>query len=123
MSTATDTTDTFKVAGVGPDQPQAKHFDDGKPKIQWLPYEALAWIADAFEYGAGKYGTLNYQSGMPWSKLMGSCFRHGYKFMMGEDIDEESGLHHLKLMGADVCMLIYTVIHHQQLDDRKATLK
>ena len=117
MSSAKDEWDTQKVneSSLG----TAKHYDTGKPAIQWIPYEALSVIAQAFEYGMGKYGTLNYQGGMKWSKMIGSILRHTYKFMGGEDNDEESGLSHLSHLGADVCMLIYFTVHHKELDDRK----
>jgi len=125
VSTASDDVDTFKVYPVKfAEEPEfakgtAKHFDTGKPALQWIPYEALVSIASAFSYGAGKYGNGNFRGGMLWSKMIGSVLRHTYKFMSGEDKDDESGLSHLSHLGACVCMLIYFTVHHPELDDRK----
>jgi len=97
----------------------AGHFDTDKPELQWLPFGPLADIARVFQYGAGKYGRGNYQKGMKWSKLIGSALRHLYAFMDGEDKDPESGLSHIAHAGANVIMLLYTIQHYPQKDDRK----
>ena len=96
----------------------AKHFDEGKPALQWIPYDALVEISRAFSYGAVKYGNGNFKGGMSWSKMVGSILRHTYRFMAGENNDDESGLPHLAHAGACICMLLYFYKHHPDLDDR-----
>ena len=103
---------------MGESQGTAKHFDEGKPALQWIPYEPLTDIAKVFEYGAIKYGQHNFKGGMKWSKMVGSILRHTYKFMNGENLDDESGLPHLAHAGACVMMLLYFYKHHPDLDDR-----
>jgi hypothetical protein len=98
---------------------EAKHFDEGKPQLQWIPFEPLAEVARVFEFGAGKYGNHNYKSGMIWSKLVGSVLRHVFKWMNGEDKDDESGCSHLAHACCCCMMLLYYERYHPELDDRK----
>lgn len=98
----------------------AKHFDENKPALQWIPYEPLTEVAKVFEYGAVKYGQHNYKCGMKWSKMVGSILRHTYRFMNGEDKDDESGLPHLAHAACCCLMLLYFYKHHPDLDDRSS---
>lgn len=84
----------------------ADHFDDGKVRVELVPYDALQEVAKAFGYGAKKYGDYNYLKGMPWLKLFGSTLRHLFKWSVGEDLDAESGESHLAHAGCDILMLI-----------------
>jgi hypothetical protein len=98
----------------------AQHFDEGKPNIQRIPYEALAEIATVFDYGAKKYGSYSqFKLGMAWMRLAGSSLRHIYRWIAGEDIDPESKCSHLAHAACCIIMLIYYEKHHPQLDDRK----
>jgi hypothetical protein len=118
----------------------AKHFDDGKPEIQFLlEMDGLEDVAACGTYGFKKYGDrYNYRSGMSWTKLLGSCARHLRAFIMGEDNDfdykcsnckknvfhkEHSGLPHLAHLIYDALMLMHHVKHHKNLDDRYYSLK
>ena len=97
---------------------EAKHFDEGKPPLEQLPYESLKAIAEVFAYGEGKYSRFNWCAGMQWMKLAGSCCRHLYKWIGGEDKDDESGLSHLAHLGADCMMLIWYIQKGRGTDDR-----
>jgi hypothetical protein len=100
------------------DTEQAKHFDDGKPRLELLPYESLAEIAKVFDYGFSKYGTGNWAKGMLWTKMAASVLRHTYKWLAGQDKDEESGLSHMAHAGACVIMILYYEQYKQELDNR-----
>lgn len=97
----------------------AKHFDLGKPELQYiLEMEGLEDVAAAGTYGAKKYGNYNYKSGMPWMKLLGSCTRHLRAFIRGEERDKESGLPHLAHLIFDALMLMDYCKNKRKFDDR-----
>jgi hypothetical protein len=73
------------------------------------------------DYGAGKYGQHNwskYAGRWAWTQLIASCLRHLFAWMMGEDLDEESGLNHLAHALANICMLLDLQIMDKGTDDR-----
>lgn len=60
----------------------------------------------AMEYGEQKYGRNNWKKGMEWSRLIDAAQRHGLAIVWGEDIDTESGNHHVAHMLASIHMLL-----------------
>lgn len=89
--------------------------DIGKTRLDLIPTKAIELIGQAFTHGAAKYGAHNYRKGVDYSRLYGAALRHLNAFWGGEDIDEDSGLHHLALAGAETCMLIAM---DEKFDDR-----
>lgn len=71
-----------------------KH-DAGKAPLSLVPPEALLEVARVFGFGAAKYARNNFRHGMDWSRLQDAAERHWKQWQMGEDLDPESGLHHL----------------------------
>lgn len=99
---------------------KAKHFDDGKPEIQYLlAMDGLEDVAACGTYGAKKYkDRYNYKKGMPWMKILGSCSRHLRAFIRGEDVDPESGLSHLAHLIYDALMVLDYTKNHPAHDNR-----
>lgn len=98
---------------------KAKHFDDNKPEIQYiLAMPGLKAVAAVGTFGKAKYGQWNYKGGMLWMRLLGSCSRHLMDFILGEDMDKESGLPHLAHLCYDALMLLGYMTEHKELDDR-----
>lgn len=97
---------------------EAKHFDTGKAPLEQIPWESLKMIADCFAYGEGKYSKFNWCHGMAWLKLAGSCCRHLYKWIGGEDNDDESGLSHMAHLATDAIMLCWYISKQKGTDDR-----
>jgi len=89
--------------------------DLGKTRLDLIPPEAIELIGRAFTYGAIKYDDHNYRKGIDYSRLYGAAQRHLNAFWGGEDIDEDSGLPHLALAGAEICMLMAS---RPDFDDR-----
>lgn len=89
--------------------------DLGKTRLDLIPPEALEMIGRAFTHGAIKYGDHNWRGGVDFSRLYGAAKRHMNAYWMGEDIDEDSGLPHLALAGAELCMLMAS---DEKYDDR-----
>jgi hypothetical protein len=98
----------------------AKHLDSGKPPLDVLSQLLLGLeeVAKAVEFGEKKYGPGNWQKGMEWRKLLGSTLRHVFKWGMGRDLDEESGLNHLAHAVTDLLFLLHYQIASVGTDDR-----
>lgn len=94
-----------------------KH-DTGKAPLHMIPEEAIIGMAEAFAYGAEKYERFNYKKGLEFTRLTDSLRRHTLAFLMGEDVDPESGIPHTKLMLANTAMLEYMRINRPEMDDR-----
>jgi hypothetical protein len=102
------------------------HFDSGKPRMDQIPPRALMEIAKVFGYGARKYGEWNwaeYSNDWKWGQIIGSLLRHTFSWLMSEDIDHESGLHHLAHAGCNVMMLLELVLNGRGGDDRNPIYK
>lgn len=65
-----------------------------------------------------KYKPWNWAKGMPWSVPIGSAKRHLLALMEGEELDEESGLHHAALLGCNLVFLAFYVKYYPEGDDR-----
>lgn len=97
---------------------KAKKYDQGKPSISLIPKSALWGMAQAFTYGANKYGKWNYKEGMEYTRLADAAYRHLSQFMDGEDIDQESGNNHLYHALASIAMLVDAYENNKDMDDR-----
>lgn len=94
-------------------------FDDGKPRYDLIPPEAIEELARVYTVGAKKYAPRNWERGMSWGRVFGSLMRHCWKFWRGEAIDEETGCHHMALAAWN-CFALFTYDRRQiGEDDRK----
>jgi hypothetical protein len=91
--------DTQAVGGV-------KH-DSGKVDLTLIPLVALESEARALMFGEAKYGRYNYTQGFEASRLTAAALRHIYQYIAGEDVDKESGLHHLGHARANLAMYLH----------------
>lgn len=103
---------------------EGKHFDEGKLPLQHvLGMPIIEEMARVAQYGEKKYGDYyNYRKGMPWMKLLGSCTRHLWSFIRGENNDKESGLSHLAHLAYDSGMLFEYIGHFDNFDDRPKSI-
>lgn len=97
---------------------KGKKNDGGKPKISLIPKEALWGMAQAFTYGANKYGQYNFKAGITYTRLADAAYRHLSAFMDGENDDPESGNNHLFHCLASVAMLTFMHFNRPTMDDR-----
>lgn len=97
----------------------ALRYDEGKPRLELLPPEALIEISKVFAFGAKKYGDYNWQKGFHWTRMLACLLRHTYYWAMGEDKDPESGLNHMSHAGANVLMILWHIVNKAGLDNRK----
>lgn len=92
----------------------------GKPKLSYclLGRNLVENKARIWEHGASKYSRGNWLKGRPWTDCADSLLRHLTAFLNGEDIDPDSGLEHVDLIGTSADILINAVHTRPDLDDR-----
>ncbi|WP_282129254.1 dATP/dGTP diphosphohydrolase domain-containing protein [Roseobacter litoralis] len=92
---------------------------DRKVQFHTLPFAVIAEDAVAHSEGALKYGAHNWQNGeVIGSTYISAAFRHLFAYLGGEDIDPDSGLHHLTKLRATIGVLRDAQIHGTAIDDR-----
>jgi len=97
---------------------KALRYDDNKIRHDLLPAWALNELAKIYTMGAKKYAPNNWRRGMKWSRVLGSLKRHLNKMELGEDLDEESGLHHMAHVAWNAITLLEYYKIYPQGDDR-----
>lgn len=80
--------------------------DKGKLRLDLIDPVFMEFLAIALGYGADKYDDHNWLKGMHWSRVYGALLRHLRSWYMGEDIDRESGNHHLAHAAAMLMFLV-----------------
>lgn len=93
--------------------------DAGKVRLDLVPPEANIAEAAVYTYGAVKYDDWNWAKGMRRGRIMAALMRHWIAYMVGEELDDESGLPHLWHMGACVCMLVSAELRGVAEEDRR----
>lgn len=84
-----------------------KH-DQGKLLMSLIPYEAVFGLAEVMTFGANKY-TPNGWKTVPDAerRYKDALLRHFYAHESGEELDQESGLSHLKHALTNIAFLVY----------------
>ena len=91
----------------------------GKVSFSLIPFHLMAGVARVFTGGKLKYAEWNWAKGMQWSVCFDCVFRHLLKWWyLGEDIDPESGEHHLDHVLANIFMLKHYTKTYTEGDDR-----
>lgn len=93
-------------------------FDEGKPRWDLLPFDALDEVAEVLRYGANKYAPRNWEKGMAWGRLLGAAMRHLAAWARGNYRDSESQLPHLAHAACCVLMLLALTMRGVGTDDR-----
>lgn len=94
-----------------------KH-DKGKAPLHLVPPEFVVSVARVLEFGAGKYGEYNWQSGLRLSRIYDSALRHLFSWWNLEENDPESGLPHVWHAACNLMFLTWFMEHRKDLDDR-----
>lgn len=92
--------------------------NQGKPRIDLAPSDAMIHVGKVLAMGAEKYNEHNWEHGMAYSKVIASLERHLKKFEAGLDIDDESGLHHIDHVLCNALFLSRYVRAFPEKDDR-----
>jgi hypothetical protein len=102
---------------------QGKKFDDEKLRMDLLSTQAIEGIAEILTFGAKKYGDRNWEKGLNYSRIFAALLRHLFAWWQGEDIDPESGLHHIDHVACNAHFLQHFIKTIGGLDDRPSTLE
>lgn len=93
--------------------------DDGKPRWELLPYDAVEGAVKILTFGAVKYSARNWENGIMFGRVFGAIMRHLWKWWQGENLDLETGMSHLDHA---LCELLFLIAYEKrgmvQLDDR-----
>jgi hypothetical protein len=98
----------------------AKRANEDKVRYDLVPIAALRDAAQAWTFGAEKYGDRNWEKGFDWSGPYGSMQRHLQAWFAGEDFDKESGLSHLAHAACNLQMLQQFEYTYPEGDNRPA---
>jgi hypothetical protein len=82
-------------AGSQADPKACLRYDGGKEPLHLIPIRPLFELARVYGYGSKKYDDDNWRKATTWRRVIASMLRHVYRFAAGEDIDPESGVHHM----------------------------
>jgi len=99
-------------------------YDENKPAYELLDPYAINEIVRVLTYGAKKYNAHNWNKCNSITRYFGACLRHLFAWLRGEDIDPESGIHHLAHAGCSVIfMLGLWGRYGSEVDDRANKLQ
>lgn len=93
-------------------------YDENKPQMSLIDFEALEGLAKVLTFGANKYGADNWRGGIANSRIVSSLLRHLSAYQRGEDFDPESGLSHLDHIGCNWMFLSANAKQRPHCDDR-----
>jgi len=106
-----------KKKGEGPNPKAA--FGDKKTPLFLVPTIPLKMIAWVMKNGAVKYGPFNWRkTKVNASTYISATHRHFHAWVEGENIDKESGLHHLAHVAANIFILLDAILTKSLIDDR-----
>jgi 5'(3')-deoxyribonucleotidase len=83
-----------------------------------IPKGALRRVAELYGRGAEKYDDWNWRKGYNFSLSMDALERHYYAWSEGEQLDPETGCHHLAAVVFHALSLITFEEEHPEFDDR-----
>ena len=93
-----------------------------KPQLQLIPPALNVATAQALQNGATKYGAWNWRDNqVEVMTYLGAMKRHIDQFLNGEDIDPDTGAHHLGHIAANCGILLDADKHGMLVDNRPGT--
>jgi hypothetical protein len=92
-------------------------------RMDLVPVYPLTELSRVYGFGASKYADRNWEKGYNWSLSYGALMRHLTQFWNGEDVDSETGCHHLASVAFHAFALMQFGVTHPELDDRPEVVK
>ena len=93
-----------------------------KPRLELIPSLPLFKAGEVLAFGARKYKPHNWRLGLSWEETYGSLQRHLAAWHDGEDLDRESGMHHIAHAMCQMLFLAEFVFRGTGEDDRFVSL-
>jgi hypothetical protein len=97
---------------------EGKKFDNEKPVMSLLPFDALREVGRVLTHGQKKYGAYNWKQGMDWSRPTSALIRHLEDWMNGNDLDYDSGCLLLAQVATNALFLLSYQLNGIGNDDR-----
>lgn len=85
---------------------------EGKPRYDLMPTNALTRVADLYARGAAKYDDNNWKKGQPFSRVYASLFRHMIQWRDGDKEED-----HLAAVVWNAFSLMYYEDFKPELND------
>lgn len=82
-------------AAVAENVLKALRYNAGKAKWSLVHFESMLPMVQVLEFGAKKYAPDNWKKGLDKKEILESMMRHLAALMDGQDVDPESGIHHI----------------------------
>jgi hypothetical protein len=99
----------MKIDTDKPSPEEGRKFDGGKLEYGLLPPKALEVVVEVLTFGAKKYARDNWKHvDDAKRRYFDALQRHLWAWKQGEQIDPESGIHHL---GHAMCCLMFLYEH------------
>lgn len=117
--------DTYAVpdTSAAPSLDPKAAFGIQKPQLHLIPPAANEEMAKALALGAQKYGQRNWlKNRVAMTTYLAAMKRHIDRILDGEDIDPESGAHHLGHVMAG-CGIVLDAKRHEMLEDDRVLPK
>lgn len=90
-----------------------------KLQFQYIPLEVLKEIAAGMAEGADKYGAYNWRdTKIEMSDYYDSTLRHVTSWFEGEDLDPDTGVHHLSKAITGLIVVRDAILQGAIVDDR-----
>lgn len=110
--------DDPRFANIKPANPK-QAYGDKKVPLQLIPPAALIYMGQALKEGARKYGAYNWrENDVEVMTYIGATMRHVAAYLDREDIDPESGNHHLAHALASLAILVDSIECGVSIDNR-----
>lgn len=87
-------------------------------RFDLIPPGPLVALAEHYGKGSEKYADRNWELGYEWGKSFAAMMRHAWLFWNGEDIDPETGSHHLTAVAWHAFAMQEWTRTHPEMDDR-----
>lgn len=102
-----------------PDNNPKSRFGVKKPPMHLVPPSSKIYLSQGFKDGADKYGPYNWrENSVAASVYVGAAQRHLDQWWDGEELAEDSGVHHLAHAMACLAILIDGKETGNLIDDR-----
>jgi hypothetical protein len=110
-----------KLATVSIDDNPKTKYGQAKPGLSSIPQTAIIHLGLAMENGRNKYGLYNWREKTVSSTIyVDAAWRHLASWMDGEDVAEDSGVHHLGHVMA-CCAILLDAFEQGKLNDNRGT--
>ncbi len=93
-------------------------FDKEKPMLDLLDPKAMNEMGKVLTIGAKKYGKHNWKKGLTSTRTTAAALRHIFAYLDGEDIDSDTGCHHLGCALVELMFTLNGSLTRKDLDDR-----